>query len=380
MKYFYILITALIFTSCNKPNRIEIEGNAPGLKNGVFGILDVLNKPVYGENIVDEKFKISEILEYPGFYQVKVTNMLDTKVKHIPYEIYLEKGNYTFEINGADLTKYPKIKTESKIQNELSAYYTLHDELLAGIKKQIEEETAFLKSDAGKNLGGLDYVNRVDKFKALEQKEKEIEASVIEKFIDKYPESTVAAHLMYNLDYKSDPARYYALYTKLSDEAKNTEEGKTLGEKLSGLSKLVKGQTAPAIYGKTPNGETFDPKSVNKKIVLIDFWRAGNEVSRTNHQLIRDKIFFQVNNKKDFGVISIDLDENADWWTKAIAEDKMTWPQYSDLKGNNSQNASAWGITRIPSYYLVDGNWKIIKRDVAFDDISFEVTEYLDKK
>ncbi|RVT99969.1 hypothetical protein EOD41_13470 [Mucilaginibacter limnophilus] len=379
MKYLYIVITALIFTSCNKPDRIEIDGTAPAIKNGVFGVADVLGKPVYGVNMENGSFKISEQLEYPGFYQIKVSNMLDTKQKHVPYEVYLENGKYTFEIN-KDITRYPKIVTESKTQNELSAYYTLRDEMLAGVQQKIKDETAFFKSDAGKNLGGLDYVNRVDKFKALQQKEKDIEASVIEKFVEKYPESTVAAHLLYNLDYKSDPARYYAVYTKMSEAAKNTEEGKTLGEKLGGLSKLVEGQAAPAIYGKTPDGKAFDPKSVgNKKIILVDFWRAGNQVSRTNHLLIKDKVFFQVNNKKDFGVISINLDDNSDWWTKAVVEDKMNWPQYSDLKGNESKNAEAWGIQRIPTYYLVDGNWEIIKRDVAFDDVSYEVTEYLEK-
>jgi hypothetical protein len=379
MKYIYIILAALVLSACNKPLHIEIEGTATGIKSGVFGIVDVLNKPVYGDNITDGKFAINEQLEYAGFYSIKITNMLNTKDKHIPYEVYLEGGKYTIEVNGSDLTKYPKITSESKTQKELSEYYTLYDELVADVQKQIKEQTAFLKSGKANNLPGNTYLDLVDKLKDTRDKEKAVEATLIEKFIEKYPKSEVAAHFIYNLDYKSDPIRYYALYNKLSDAAKNTEEGKKLNETLGRLVKLAPGGDGPAIAGTDPEGGKFDPKTLGKKIILVDFWRAGNQVSRENHALIKDKVFFQVNNSKDFGVISINLDDKKDWWVSAIKEDKMNWPQYSDLKGNDSENVQLWGISRVPSYYLMDGNWKILKRDVAFDDISFEVTGYLEK-
>ncbi|RCH54243.1 hypothetical protein DJ568_13165 [Mucilaginibacter hurinus] len=379
MRFLVFVLIAFISVSCNQPDRIVIDGSAPGIKSGVFGVVDVLNKPVYGDNIVDGKFKINELLEYPGYYNVKVTNMLDSKSTHIPYEVYLENGEYIIELNN-DITKYPKITTSSQTQNEVSAYYVLADELLADIKKQVSELTLFLKSDRAKGLPANNYLAQVEQLKALRVKEKNIEATVIEKFIEKYPQSAIAAHFIYNLDYKSDPPRYNALFNKLSDAAKNTEEGKELSAKLGQLVKLVPGWKGPAINGTTPDGKKFDPKEVShKKIILVDFWRAGNQVSRINHDKIIKDVFFQVNYSKDFGVISINLDERKDWWENAIKEDKMKWPQYSDLKGNDSKDAEAWGITRVPTYYLMDGNWKIIRRDVPFDDVAYEVTQYLER-
>ena len=117
MKYSCIVLFFLLFSGCYKPDRIEINGIARGIKSGVFGIIDILNKPVYGENISNGKFMLSEQLEYPGFYLVKITNMLNTADKHIPYEVYLENGKYTIEVDRKYLTKYPKITTSSKIQN-----------------------------------------------------------------------------------------------------------------------------------------------------------------------------------------------------------------------------------------------------------------------
>ncbi|RYD72044.1 MAG: hypothetical protein EOP53_22605, partial [Sphingobacteriales bacterium] len=228
MKYTFIVLAFFTLAGCHKAARIEINGTAQGISNGVFGIVDVVNKPVYGENIVKEKFALNQQLEYAGFYMMKITNMKNTSDKHIPYEVYLEDGKYSVEVNGKDLTKYPKITTASKTQNELSAYYRLYDELVVDIKKQIKEETAFLKSSKAGNLESNDYLMRIEQLKDARKKEKEIEATLIEKFIEKYPQSEVAPHFIHNLDYKSDPLRYYKLFNKLTNAAKNTEEGKEL--------------------------------------------------------------------------------------------------------------------------------------------------------
>ncbi|RYD93871.1 MAG: hypothetical protein EOP54_18480, partial [Sphingobacteriales bacterium] len=249
MKYWYIALVVLIFAGCTGPTRLEIDGTAPGIKSGVFNIVDIKNKPVYGDNITDGKFSINELLEYPGYHMIKVTNMFDSKATHMPYEIYLEPGKYAIEINGADLSKYPKITTDSKTQQEVSTYYTLADELMADIQKQIKEKTEFLKSSEANSLPGNEYVAKVDELKAARIKEKEIEATLIEKFVEKYPQSEIAAHFIYSLDYKSDPVRYYNLFNKLSDAAKNTDEGKVLNERLARLIKLVPGGEGPAIYG-----------------------------------------------------------------------------------------------------------------------------------
>ena len=82
---------------------------------------------------------------------------------------------------------------------------------------------------------------------------------------------------------------------------------------------------------------------------------------------------------KGFGVISVSLDTDNNKWQQAIAADGMTWPQISDLKGDDSPNAGTWGIKSIPTYYLLDGDGKIIVRVAEFVEVGPAISDYLSK-
>jgi hypothetical protein len=200
--------------------------------------------------------------------------------------------------------------------------------------------------------------------------------NAFKQFLKQYPNSEISAHLMSKLNYEDDPVSYYAIYKTLTPAAKNSDDGKEIGDKLSHLVKLVPGVKAPAIFGKTPDGKTFDPKSINKKVILIDFWRAGNDFSRKNHEELLDLIGDAAVQKR-LAIVSVSLDTKVDWWTTAINEDHMTWTQVSDLKGDDSPNAANWSISTIPTYYLLDNNWNIVESTIDIGHISKDVSDYL---
>ncbi len=183
---------------------------------------------------------------------------------------------------------------------------------------------------------------------------------------------------MAKLSYEDDPVSFYGIYKTLTPAARNTDEGKEIGYRLSHLVKLIVGAKAPLIYGKTPDGKPFDQKSTTQKTILIDFWRAGNEFSRRNHEKLSN-ILDQQKSKRNFEIISVSLDSKSDWWRTAITEDHMTWPQVSDLKGDDSPNAINWSITEIPTYYILDSNWNIVERNIDIGNVAFEVNDYLKK-
>lgn len=84
-------------------------------------------------------------------------------------------------------------------------------------------------------------------------------------------------------------------------------------------------------------------------------------------------------NKRGFQVISVSLDSKPLWWSTAVKDDKLPWPQMSDLKGNDSPNALNWAISTLPTYYLVDADWKVYKKDITLSSIALEATQYLEK-
>ena len=375
MKYYCILLLALFANGCRKKAFIEFTGNAPGVKNGVFIVKTTGDSTVFGENIKGGKFTIGrQYLKAPGYYTMNIINSGDT-ANHNAFEVYLENGKYNIETEAGKLYKYPKITSPSKIQVQLSAFYTLSDSLDLDANKEMKLLNAELTAK-GRTMSNVAFAQLINLISQAKIKVITNNVTAFTEFLKRYPENDISAHLMSKLNYEDDPVSYYAIYKTLKPSAKNSDEGKEIGERLSRLVKLVPGVTAPAITGKMPNGKLFDQKSVVAKFILIDFWRAGNDFSRRNHagliNLLQD-----MKGKNKLAIVSVSLDSKQDWWATAIAEDHMTWQQVSDLKGDDSPNAANWGITTIPTYYLLDSNWKIVGRNLNIGNVGFEVTNYI---
>ena len=71
------------------------------------------------------------------------------------------------------------------------------------------------------------------------------------------------------------------------------------------------------------------------------------------------------------------LDNKSEAWKKALAEQKMTWPQMSDLKGWESEVAKAYAVKGIPATVLIDKEGKIAARDLRGTDLLRKIEELL---
>ncbi len=375
-KYNILLAATLLLTACGNNTELTFTGKAPGLSNAVFAVKDAQGNSLIGENITGGAFAGKTILENTGYGRMSVNKNGDKNNNE--FEVYLEPGAYTVEVDANKLSNYPKVTSPSSIQKELSAYYATRDELGSSAVAAFNELDGKANSVDAKKITAQEYRDLLDRLSKARLRLEEIKFDALKNYAQANPQSSITAHIRSELEFKNDPAAYKAIYDNLSSAAKNSDEGKALGEKLNMLMKVQPGSTAPGIAGTTPDGKTFDPKALDKKIYLVDFWKAGNDLSRSNHNEIRDQLMKHLNMSK-VGFISISMDNKKDWWTKAIADDKVTWPQYSDLKGNDSANGTNWMIPKIPCYFLVDDNWKIIERDVDFARAETSIRTYLDK-
>ncbi len=372
MKYFSLLLIAGFMPACTS-SHIDFSGHAAGLKDGVFMVKNGRDD-LWSEKIANGSFHAAGELEAPGYYHIAFMDNANTKVRRDPFEVYLEPGKYTIETEAANIDKYPKITSSSKTQQDLSAFYTAYDETVGATETLIAQLNAALNSKKAHTEAA--YTNLMARLYEANRRKEKATLEAFQTFMREHPQSAIAAHLMDKLDYESDPAPYYAIYQKMSPAAKSSDEGREIGPKLAALVKLLPGANAPDIQGVTPGGKKFDQAALDKQIYVVDFWRAGNEVSRLNHQDMIGTLLKNIDTRKA-GIISISLDDKRDWWTTAIKDDHLTWPQYSDLKGNNSPNVQSWVITTMPTYYLIDGSWHIIARDVSYSRLSFEINYYL---
>lgn len=350
--YPLIFAGVLMFASCTtKQPHITFTGNVPGLNDGTFLVADSAGQSLAGQNITNGTFKIDTTIENNGYGSLTIQK---TGEKANPVEVYLEPGQYTIEANVKKLDEYPNIKSSSAIQNDLTAYYTTQEKVIEKKMNSVFGQKEKLDMD-------------------------KLKLEAFQSFIKQHPDSKAAAHLMLDLNYAKDAEAYNAIYNKLSADAKNSEEGKFIGNNLGVMMNLLPGATAPGIAGKTPDGKAFDQSQLNKKVYVLEFWKAGNQVSRLNHQDMVKSLMKNIDMNK-VGFISISMDTKNDWWTKAIADDKLTWPQYSDLKGDESANAERWAITKIPTYYVLNGKWQVVQRDVDFGKLEAAINDYLSKR
>lgn len=376
MKYFSLIIIALLFVGCDRSQGdIEFTGTVNGITTAI--IRDQANNNIFIADIQAGKLSITKrFLKASGYYKLMyaggsgVTRNVD---------IYLEPGSYTLNIDSSKINDYPIIKSTSKIQTQLSAYNALADSLNGEGRKKVISLNSKLNKLQDTVLRPGEYTSMVDKFQTEELKASQFDGlNVLKTFVSKYPDNEIAAHIMLKMDYQDDPVAYTKLFESFSAAAKSSDDGKELEGKLKQLSKLAPG-SAPAIAGNTADGKPFDIKSLNKKIVLLDIWRSSNGSSRENHLHIQNDLL-QMYGNKGFGVVSVSFDTEKDKWLAAIDHDNMKWPQVSDLKGDDSPNADAWGVKSIPTYYLLDGQGRIIERIGAYSDIRTALDDYFTGK
>ena len=84
--------------------------------------------------------------------------------------------------------------------------------------------------------------------------------------------------------------------------------------------------------------------------------------------------------KKGFDILGVSLDHEKEAWTKAIADDKITWGQVSDLKWWDNAAAKLYAVNAIPANFLLDESGKIIAKNLRGKDLYKKVSEVLGTK
>jgi len=80
---------------------------------------------------------------------------------------------------------------------------------------------------------------------------------------------------------------------------------------------------------------------------------------------------------KGLNIVGVSLDDDAAEWKKAIAKDKITWTQISNLKKWKDPIALQYQIEQIPTTYLLDKTGKIIAKDLRGAELKAKVMELL---
>lgn len=113
------------------------------------------------------------------------------------------------------------------------------------------------------------------------------------------------------------------------------------------------------------------------KVVLLDFWATwcGPCVAELPNVLET----YKKHHGQGFEVIGISLDQDREKLTSFIRQKGMEWPQFFDGKGWENELAQKYGIRSIPATFLLDGDGKIIARDLRGERLETAVAQALKK-
>jgi hypothetical protein len=376
MKLLYTASFILLLSACKQAPKLDLTIKANGVTNGV-AILKQANEQTFNEPLKNGELTKSTQLQAPGYYSLSVIDNDKPITSKIAYDIYLENGSYTIQTNPAKPGDYPVVTTTSATQKELSEYYELLNKSAEALDHQIDSLTRFLQSNAAAALSKQKRADLYTSTREIQKQRRALDLTVLKEFTEKNPASKIGAHIMYQVYYPEYAEAYSEIFKKFPDDIKTSDDGLKISNKLGALLSQVSGGTAPDIAGITPDGKPFNKQAINKKIILVEFWKPSNEMSLLYHKQLVKGIILTPADKKHFGVVTVSIDDKNDVWLKAIQNDNTPWQQLSDGKGDQSPNVAKWEIKTVPMYCLVDKNWKMIKSNIPFGEIDTEVHEYL---
>lgn len=159
-------------------------------------------------------------------------------------------------------------------------------------------------------------------------------------------------------------------YEAFSDEAKNSQYGKMVMKDVMPSSMV--GEKAPTLSVTNDKGKQLTLKDLakGKKYVLIDFWASWCQPCRK--EIPNVKSLYAKYKDKGFEVVSISIDKKEADWRKALADEKLPWPNFRDTDGSQ---AMAWQVKFVPTMYIVKPDGTIVAENARGEKLAQKLAE-----
>lgn len=135
------------------------------------------------------------------------------------------------------------------------------------------------------------------------------------------------------------------------------------------------GRRAPDIHLPNEEGDTVSLSSLRGNVVLIDFWRSGDEACKRNNRTAMETLYKFA--AKGFSVVSISTDRDSALWAKTIKDDGIKGVQLIDKEG---EIAELYAVRSLPASFLIDEDGIIVAKDVEGENIFTDIEARMNKR
>lgn len=376
---FILLVTsALLVFSCNKAGENEyiITGTIKGV-DGKKVYLEVQDDMTGAFKTLDTVVVEGGKFTIKGSAKESDINLIQIESVEGKIPFILENGDIEMDINKDSLSL---VKVTGTYNNdELTAYRELGSAIQKKMMKFQKDNMA--KMNLAQQKKDTATINALSKEYFKFQKDF---AAQSEEYVKKHPKSFISLLLIESFFQQMvEPAKITTYFNGLDKELKANKHGKKIKSQLDLINKpaapagVAVGAIAPDFSAPDPNGKMVSLKQCMGKVTLIDFWASWCNPCRAENP--NNVAMYNEFHAKGLNIIGVSLDKDAAKWKEAIAKDKLTWPQISNLKYWDEPIRVTYGVESIPATFLLDANGTVVAKDLTGAALKAKVAELLAK-
>lgn len=363
-KLTYLLAAAAVFAACNSGNKgYTVTGTIEGAADGDTVFLEAMQGRRQSVKL-DTAIITNGTFTFEGTQDTVANRYITYKSNEdngLVMDFFLENGKINVKMSesgkSATGTANNDIYQEFRVQSD-----GLNKQMMA-IYESMSDTTL---TDEQRQAKGTD----MDK---LEQQMIETGKT----FITKNITNPVGVHLLKQNFYYLDVADLDPLMPQIPAAYNNDETIIKIKNNVEKMKATAVGQKFTDFEMQTPEGKTvkLSDYAGKGKVVLVDFWASWcGPCRREMPNLVEAYAKYK---GKNFEIVGVSLDRDAEAWKDGIKKLNITWPQMSDLKYWDSEGAKMYAVSSIPHTMLIDAEGTIIARGLHGEELEAKLVEVI---
>ncbi|MBN1186100.1 MAG: AhpC/TSA family protein [Bacteroidales bacterium] len=353
----FLLIFAVVFFSCNKPNGYIIKGDLTGFPDSTVFYLQNSST----QEVIDSAIIIKNNLEFKGQFQDTPEEIfLTAKVDGKFIYSYLLIGNEKISVSG-DIKDFPwnvaisgsKSQDDYNILRSMTKSFDIErDSLVQSFFKLSQEE----QEAKGKAI--WDEINSID------DTTNSIRVRFTKTHINTYPGIINLGYLKKSLPKDT----VLVLYNMLNPDIKASKYARVLeiflNEDISEIGDMYHDFEA---FNK--DGDKIKFSELTGQYILLDFTAAncGPCVQSAEELRLIEKTY-----NDSLKIVSFSTDARKETWLESLNRDSVSWLSLWDGKGIYSETYIKYGVQGFPTFFLINPSGKIIDKWAGYGKGSLE--------